>query len=152
MTSFYSNEQGFVADLSVLKQSRETCHGHSNQFHCQMLILYYKCYLQVLLRFFPKSFCSLLYGHIKRHLLNLYIIVFFPSHFVLYLRHVALLQDVDCLLDVVDDPLDDDVRVVDLDGVHDRLVDVHGQLEKRVKFVLLTCFTINVNTNKRLNN
>ncbi len=54
------------------------------------------------------------------------------SHFVLYLRHVALLQDVDCLLDVVDDPLDDDVRVVDLDRVHDRLVDVHGQLEKEL--------------------
>jgi hypothetical protein len=32
---------------------------------------------------------------------------------------------------VVDDPLDDDVRVVDLDRVHDRLVYVNGQLEKK---------------------
>jgi hypothetical protein len=53
---------------------------------------------------------------------------------------------------VVDDPLDDDVRVVDLNRVHDRLVDVHGQLGKRVKFVLLTSLKFNVNANKQLNN
>ena len=45
------------------------------------------------------------------------------------LSHVALLQDVGGLLDVRDDPLNDDVRVIDLDGVHDRFVDVNGKLK-----------------------
>ena len=47
-----------------------------------------------------------------------------------HLRHIAFLQDAGRLLDVSDDPLDDDVRVIDLDRVHDRLVDVNGQLKQ----------------------
>ena len=45
------------------------------------------------------------------------------------LRHVALLQDVGRLLDVADDPFDDDVRMVDLNRVHDGLEDVDGELK-----------------------
>jgi len=45
------------------------------------------------------------------------------------LSHVALLQDVRGLLDVRDDSLDDDIRVINLDGVHDRFVDVNGELK-----------------------
>jgi hypothetical protein len=46
-----------------------------------------------------------------------------------HLRHIALLQDARRLLYVSDDPLDDDVGVINLDRVHDRLVDVNGQLQ-----------------------
>jgi hypothetical protein len=45
-----------------------------------------------------------------------------------HLRHIALLQDARRLFYVSDNPLDDDVGVINLDRVHDRLVDVNGQL------------------------
>ena len=97
-----------MVSLSVFDQSRETYLGHSFQLDCPILKF-------LTINFISKSSSGS-----------------FRSHFVLYLRHVALLQDVNGLLDVVDDPLDDDVRVIDLDRVHDRLVDVHGQLEKEL--------------------
>jgi len=46
-----------------------------------------------------------------------------------HLRHIAFLQDAGRLLDVSDDPLDDDVGVIDLDRVHDCLEDVNSQLQ-----------------------
>ena len=48
---------------------------------------------------------------------------------VSHLCHVALLRDVESLLNVCDDPLNDDVRVIDLDRVHDGLENVNGQLK-----------------------